>query len=176
MVNTADHIPPAHFSPERRSSPDLEPPENQAAEETRLERNNNSIRRHKKKRALPRNQPMRNALDDESDDVVDDVVREKPKKKGRRLKGRRSYDLNQEYEMQASKELACSQASSVGSNGDSQVNKGYRQDSEKGDSDRARNSNTDSAVDLSSSVASSANQSRPRSLPPIPKTSQQETA
>ena len=169
MVSTADDVPPAQFLPERRPTPDVEPPENQVAEEA-----NNNIRRHKKKRPLPKNQAMRDAPGDESDDVVDDVVREKPKKKGRRLKGRRSYDLNQEYEMQASKELACSQASSEGSNRDSQVNKGYQQDSEKGDSDPARNSNTDSAVDLSSSVASSANQNRGRSLPPIRKTSQKE--
>ena len=172
MVNTADNVPPTQFQPERGPSPDLDSPENQAEGET-----NNNMRRHKKRRPPPKKQPIRNTPADESDDVFDDHSdeREKPKKKGRRRKGRRSYDLNQDYEMQAAKELACSQPSSEGTNEDSQVNGGYQQDSEKGESDPARNSNADSAVELSSSVASSANQGRARSLPPIPRAGQQET-
>jgi hypothetical protein len=172
MVNTADKVPSAQVQPERRPTPDqLDNPENEDDEA------NNNIRRHKKKRSLPKRQPIRKASVDESDDVTydeDPDELEKPKKKGRRRKGRRSYDLNQDYETQAAKELASSQVSSEGTNRDFQVNEGYRQDSGKGESDPARNSNADSAVELNSSVASSANQSRARTLPPIPKTSEQE--
>ena len=171
MVNTADNVPPTQ--PERRPTPDLDPPENGAHDEA-----NNNIRRHKKKRSLSKKQPIRKVSADESDDVFDDDPDEKPverqKKKSRPRKGRRSYDLNHDYETQAAKELASSQVSSEGTNGDFRVNGGYRLDSEKGESDPARNSNADSAVELSSSVASSANQSRARTLPPIPKTIQQE--
>ena len=171
MVNTADNVPPTQSQPERRPTPDLDSPENQAEDEA-----NNNVRRHKKRRSLPKKQRMRKVSADESDDVFDEDTdeREKPKKKGRRRKERQSYDVNQEYEMQTTKEFACSQASSEGSNGDSQANEGYQQDSEKGESDLARKSNADSAVDLNSSLASSANQNRARTLPPLPRASQQE--
>ena len=171
MVNTADSVQPAQS--ECRPTRAFDPPENGAQDEA-----NNNIRRHKKKRSPSKKQPIRKASADESDDVFDEdpdeKPAEKPKKKGRRRKGRRSYDLNQDYETQAAKELASSQVSSEGTNGDFRDNGGYQQDSEKGDSDPARNSNADSAVELNSSVASSANQSRARTLPPIPRASQQE--
>ena len=174
MVNTADQVPSIQIKPEHQLQPDLDPPENQAEGDW----NNNNVRRHKKKRASPRKPPIRNVSADESDDVFDDDPdeREKPKKRGRRRKGRRSYDLNHEHDTKATKELACSQDTKEESNGDAQVNAGYQMDSEKGESDPSRHSNTDSAVDLSSSVASSANPNRKRSLPPIPKGSNSETA
>ncbi|XP_028406090.1 uncharacterized protein LOC114528620 [Dendronephthya gigantea] len=170
MVTTADDLPSEAFHQKPTDVPELNPPENQAVIEA-----NNNVRRHKKKRSLPKKPPVKKTSDDDSDDVFDDDpdVREKPKKKGRRRKGRRSYDFDrdnkEEYEMQAAKVLACSPANNEGTNGVSHENSGYQRDSEKGESDPARNSNTDSAVELNSSVASSRARSA-RTLPPIPKT------
>ena len=172
IVTTVDNVSSEHFREQLSDEPALTSRENL----TEIEANNN-VRRHKKKRSLPKKPPAKEASDDESDDVCDDDPdeREKPKKKGRRRKGRRSYDfdfdVDGEYEVQAAKVLACSQASSEGTNGDCYVNSGYQRDSERGESDPARNSNTDSAVELSSSVASSRTRSA-RTLPPIPKTNQ----